>query len=103
MVKDISSNRRKTVGADKAYDHREYVQRLRKLKVTAHVAQKSRGSAIDGRTIRHEGYTVSQRIRKRVEEIFGWINNRWAFEEGQAPRTEESQWISFSPWGYITW
>ena len=49
MAKDISGSRRKTVGSDKAYDHREYVQRLRQLNVTAHVAQKSKGSAIDGR------------------------------------------------------
>ena len=61
--------------ADKAYDTRDFVRDLRDLKVTPHVAQntKNRSSAIDGRTTRHPGYAVSQRKRKRVEEIFGWI------------------------------
>ena len=40
---------------------------------TAHVAQKDKGTAIDGRTTRHEGYSISQRVRKRIEEIFGWV------------------------------
>ena len=66
---------RVTVGADKAYDTQDFVQDLRELKVTPHVAQntRNRSSAIDGRTTRHAGYAVSQRKRKRVEEIFGWI------------------------------
>jgi len=64
-----------TVGGDKAYDTREMVQSLRALRATPHVAQnnKNRRSAIDGRTTRHPGYAVSQRLRKRVEEIFGWM------------------------------
>jgi hypothetical protein len=61
-----------TLGADKGYDVAEFVDALRQAKVTPHVAQKEKGSAIDGRTTRHAGYTVSLRIRKRVEEIFGW-------------------------------
>jgi len=67
--------RRVTLGADKAYDTQEFVAELRQLNVTPHVTQnnKNRSSAIDGRTIRHPGYAVSQRKRKRVEEIFGWI------------------------------
>ena len=66
---------RVTVGADKAYDTHDFVQDLRELKVTPHVAQNTsnRSSAIDGRTTRHAGYAISQRKRKRVEEIFGWI------------------------------
>lgn len=66
--------RRLTLGADKAYDTREFVADLRKRKVTPHVAQNQSGrrSAIDGRTTNHGGYKVSQRLRKRVEEIFGW-------------------------------
>jgi transposase len=66
---------RVTVGADKAYDTHDFVRELRDLKVTPHVAQNSqnRSSAIDGRTTRHAGYALSQRKRKRVEEIFGWI------------------------------
>jgi transposase len=61
-----------TLGADKAYDTREFVADLRQRCVTPHVAQKARSSAIDGRTTRHAGYGVSQRKRKLVEEAFGW-------------------------------
>ncbi len=63
-----------TLGADKAYDAEDFVNELRAMKVTPHVAQNtSRRSAIDGRTTRHAGYAISQRIRKRIEEGFGWI------------------------------
>jgi transposase len=64
-----------TLGADKAYDAEDFVNELRTMKVTPHVAQNTSGrsSAIDGRTTRHPGYVVSQRIRKRIEEAFGWI------------------------------
>jgi transposase len=64
-----------TLGADKAYDVEDFVNELRSMKVTPHVAQNTSGrsSTIDGRTTRHDGYAVSQRIRKRIEEAFGWI------------------------------
>jgi len=64
-----------TLGADKAYDTEDFVNELRSMKVTPHVTQNTSGrrSAIDGRTTRHSGYVVSQRIRKRIEEAFGWI------------------------------
>src|ERR1700751_184134 len=64
-----------TLGADKAYDAEDFVNELRSMNVTPHVAQNSSGrsSAIDGRTTRHSGYAVSQRIRERIEEAFGWI------------------------------
>lgn len=67
--------RRRTVAADKGYDTKDFVAGVRDLGFTPHVAQnnKSRRSAIDGRTTRHAGHGVSQRIRKRVEEPFGWI------------------------------
>jgi transposase len=63
-----------TLGADKSYDTREFVAACRSRRIVPHVAQHQRGrrSAIDGRTTRHHGYAVSQRIRKRVEEVFGW-------------------------------
>lgn len=69
------SGRRATLGADKAYDSREFVEELREAEVTPHVAQNESGrkSAIDGRTTRHPGYETSQKKRKRVEEIFGWL------------------------------
>ena len=66
------STRRLTLGADKGFDAAEFVTDLRQACVTPHVAQKSRYSAIDGRTTRHDGYAKSQRNRKRIEEAFGW-------------------------------
>jgi transposase len=64
-----------TLGADKAYDAEDFVNELRSMNATPHVAQNMNGraSTIDGRTTRHAGYIVSQRIRKRIEEVFGWI------------------------------
>ena len=64
-----------SLGADKAYDTRDFVNELRAMNVTPHVAQNTNGrrSAIDGRTTRHAGYGMSQTIRKRIEEGFGWI------------------------------
>ena len=69
---DPGSQRRLTLGADKGYDTSDFVADLRQKCVTPHVAAKIKGSAIDGRTTRHEGYKVSQRKRKLVEEAFGW-------------------------------
>ena len=66
------STRRLTLGADKGYDAAEFVSNLREACVTPHVAQKSRYSAIDGRTTRHQGYALSIKHRKRIEEVFGW-------------------------------
>ena len=67
--------RRRTVAGDKNYDTKDFVADVRGLGFTPHVAQNTtnRRSAIDGRTTRHTGHVVSQRIRKRVEEPFGWI------------------------------
>ena len=73
MVSAIDGNHRITVGMDKAYDRGSCVKEMRQLKATPHVAQRKMGSAIDGRTTGHRGYAVSQRVRKRVEEIFGWM------------------------------
>ncbi len=70
------ASRRRTVGADKAYDTAAFVAGCRERQVTPHVAQNTGrrgGSAIDGRTTRHAGYAISQRVRTRVEEIFGWV------------------------------
>lgn len=67
--------RRVTLGADKGYDTQAFVEALRELNVTPHVAQNTSGrrSRIDERTTRHASYKISQRKRKRVEEVFGWI------------------------------
>ena len=76
MLEQIPSTRRVTVGADKGYDTKDFISECRYLNVTPHVAQnvkRNGGSAIDGRTTRHEGYAISQRKRKRIEECFGWL------------------------------
>ena len=67
--------RRRTVAADKGYDTKDFVAGCREQRITPHVAQHdtNRRSAIDGRTTRHEGHLVSLRIRKRIEEPFGWM------------------------------
>ena len=63
------------MGADKAYDTKDFVAETRNMNATPHVSQNNKGrrSAIDGRTTRHAGYAISQPKRKRVEEIFGWM------------------------------
>ena len=75
LRRSCRTRRRRTLGADKQYDTQDFVKGCRELGVTPHVAQNTSGrsSAIDGRTVRRAGYGVSQRIRKRVEEIFGWL------------------------------
>jgi len=72
MMEAIPGDHAVTVGADKGYDTKDFVEEARNLKATPHVAQKKH-SAIDGRTTRHAGYGISQQKRKRVEEIFGWM------------------------------
>jgi transposase/IS5 family transposase len=74
MVSRRRTKQRITLAADKAYDTRDFVAALRRVSVTPHVAQNTsnRASAIDCRTTRHPGYAISQILRKRVEEIFGW-------------------------------
>jgi transposase len=65
--------RRVTVGGDKGYDTRGFVETLRQLEVTPHIALKKRSRTLDRRTTRHVGYDISQRARKRIEEVFGWM------------------------------
>jgi transposase len=84
----------KSLGADKGYDTQGFVGFLRRRKITAHVAantQRRGGSAIDGRTTRHDSYTVSQRIRKRVEEIFGWMKTVGGFRKTRYRGTDRTQ------------
>ena len=75
MLEAIPGEDRLTVGGDKGFDTRGFVEKMRELRVTPHVAQNTSGrrSAIDGRTTRHGGYAASQKVRKRIEEIFGWL------------------------------
>jgi hypothetical protein len=68
--------RRRTLGADKAYDTFDFVDLMRELNTTPHVTQnlaRPGGSAIDGRTTRHDGYAMSQHARPRIEPAFGWL------------------------------
>jgi transposase len=83
MVADCPGNHRISLGADKAYDVAEFVADLREYNVTPHVAQNTtnRRSAIDERTTRHPGYAVSGRIRKRIEEVFGWTKAAAGFRK----------------------
>jgi transposase len=76
MIRNVTHGHRITVGADKAYDTKNFVKQLREIGATPHVAEnicRNRVSAIDQRTVRHQGYAISQKKRKRVEEIFGWM------------------------------
>jgi transposase len=75
LLGDVPRRKRITVSGDKGYDVKAFVDALREDDATPHVARKDRYSAIDDRTTRHEGYNVSQRKRKRVEEIFGWLKS----------------------------
>jgi transposase len=72
MVRAVPGQHRITVGGDRGFDDAGFVDSLRSLNAAPHVAQKER-SAIDSRTTRHAGYALSQRFRKRVEEVFGWL------------------------------
>ena len=86
---------RVTLGADKGYDTREFVAAVRLLGVTPHVAQNTthRSSAIDGRTTRHAGYAASQRRRKRVEEIFGWLKTVGLMRQTRYRGTRRVDWM----------
>ena len=73
LIAQQSTRSGMTVGADKGYDTPDFVDGCRVMKVTPHVAAKAQRSAIDGRTTRQQGYRISQRKRKRVEEPYGWM------------------------------
>jgi hypothetical protein len=94
MLKRRDARHRITLAADKAYDVAGFVADLRELKVTPHVAQNTtnRSSAIDGRTTRHAGYAISQRIRKRIEEGFGWVKTYGGLRKTRHQGTERVGW-----------
>ena len=78
MLEQLPGDGRITVGGDKGFDTTEFVAECRHMKVTPHVAQNEKrpgGSAIDERTTRHDGYAISQKKRKRIEECFGWMKD----------------------------
>ena len=75
VAESLPGTHRVTLGADKGYDTRDFVAELRGMQITPHVAQNDtrRRSAVDERTTRHSGYQLSQKARKRIEEVFGWM------------------------------
>jgi IS5 family transposase len=95
MVEGLEGNHRITLGADKAYDTADFVAAMRDLGVTPHVAQNTSGrrSAIDGRTTRHPGYAISQQIRKRIEEVFGWMKSSAGFRKTRHRGTARVGWM----------
>jgi len=97
--RSVPGSRRITVAADKGYDTRGFVAGCRERRVTPHVARNTKrtgGSAIDHRTTRHAGYRISQRIRKKVEEIFGWCKTVGGFRRTRykgRDRTQLAAWL----------
>jgi len=76
MLEQVPGTQRLTVGGDKGFDTADFISECRHMQVTPHVARNEKrrgGSALDERRTRHEGYRISQRKRKRIEECFGWL------------------------------
>ncbi len=95
MIGALAGSHRITVGGDKAYDTQDFVAEMRRQGVTPHVAQNTKGrrSAIDGRTTRHAGYATSQRKRKRIEEVFGWMKSAAGFRKTRHRGTARVGWM----------
>ena len=96
MAERVEGTERITVGADKAYDTKDFVSEMRGMNITPHVTQNTKrpgGSAIDGRTTRHEGYEVSQRKRKRIEEVFGWMKTVGTLRKTRHRGLQTVRWV----------
>ncbi len=95
MAEDVAGRRRITLGGDKGYDTEEFVAGCRKRNITPHVAQHTtnRASRIDGRTVRHEGYAISQHKRKRIEECFGWMKTVGGMRKTRHRGTDRVGWM----------
>ena len=96
MAERVEGIERITLAGDKGYDTKDFVSEMRGMNVTPHVSQNTRrpgGSAIDGRTTRHEGYQVSQRKRKRIEEVFGWIKTVGTLRKTRHRGLETVRWV----------
>lgn len=95
LLKDtVPDEHRTTLGGDKGYDTKAFVAACRELNVTPHVAQnitERRGSAIDDRTTRHTGYEVSQRKRKLIEEVWGWMKTVGGFRKTRFKGRERTE------------
>jgi IS5 family transposase len=98
LAADLPGSGRITIGADKGYDTRDFVAGCRERNVTPHVAQNrsaKRRSAIDGRTTSERGYAISQRVRKRVEEIFGWMKTVGGFRKTRYRGVRRTQFAGY--------
>ncbi len=98
MLQAVRGPRRITVAGDKGYDTAGFVASCRSLNVTPHVAQNERrpgGSALDHRTTNWPGYAMSQRVRKRVEEIFGWIKTVGNFRRTRYRGVERTSFAAY--------
>jgi len=96
MVNGICGTKRITLGGDKAYDTKDFVEELRQRNVTPHVAEnicRNRHSAIDKRTTRHPGYEISQKKRKRIEEVFGWMKTVGLMKQTRYRGTDRVGWM----------
>ena len=95
MIGDLFDDGRITLGTDKGYDTQDFVAEMRRLGVTPHVTQNTKGrrSAIDGRTTRHVGYAASLRIRKRIEEVFGWMKTVGGLRKTSHRGTDPVGWM----------
>ena len=94
MLGRQAGRHRATIGADKGYDAEDFAAAVRALNVTPHIAQNTtRRSAIDRRTTRHPGYVASQRVRKRIEEGFGWIKTTGGLRKTRHRGTARVGWL----------
>lgn len=96
MTERVDGVGRITLAADKGYDTKDFVKEMRHMNVTPHVSQNTNrqgGSAIDGRTTRHDGYDVSQRKRKRIEEVFGWVKTVGMLRKTRHRGLETVAWV----------
>ena len=102
MIEEIPGWQRFTLGGDKGYDRKELVQEMREHWVTPHFACKQT-SIIDQRTMRHPGYALSQRKRKRVEEIFGWVKTVGGLRKTRHRGVARVDWMFSFDWRPTTW
>jgi len=95
MAESVPGTHRVTLGADKGYDARDFTAELRHMEITPHIAQNdtNRRSAVDGRTTRHAGYQLSQKKRKRVEEVFGWMKSIGLLKKVRHRGLERVSWM----------
>lgn len=93
LLLEVSAPPGSTVGADKGFDVKRFVAEVRALGVTPHVAQKAKHSAIDNRTTRHVGYTISQQKRKLVEQVFGWMKTVGGLRQLRHRGGERVDWV----------